>query len=295
MQRPSGQPNINKEEFKSFTIPLPKVDAQYALVSEMQAAHKARQGKLAEANALLAGLDGYLLTKLSLAPPKGNDQQVFASRLVQVRSTGRLNADYFHPERVFAIREQESREKVRAERLTDAANFVRESVPASVSENYVGLANVQSNTGELVASDEDAKGTCFRFAENDVLFARLRPYLNKVHRAERSGVCSTEFHVIRIRPEKEDEILPEYLATVLRSSLVLVQTRHMMTGNTHPRLANDDVVNLVVPFPELSVQQAITSEVARRREEARRLRREAEANWEVAKARFEEKLLGGAV
>ena len=44
----------------------------------------------------------------------------------------------------------------------------------------------------------------------------------------------------------------------------------MMTGNTHPRLANEDVVNLVVPVPEPKVQEKIAAEVARRRDEARR-------------------------
>ena len=41
--------------------------------------------------------------------------------------------------------------------------------------------------------------SCFHFSIGDVLFARLRPYLNKVYRAEADGVCSTEFHVIRVR------------------------------------------------------------------------------------------------
>jgi len=36
IQRPSGQPNINKEEFKSFRISLPPIDVQRTLVAEMQ-------------------------------------------------------------------------------------------------------------------------------------------------------------------------------------------------------------------------------------------------------------------
>jgi hypothetical protein len=76
-----------------------------------------------------------------------------------------------------------------------------------------------------------------------VLFARLRPYLNKAWRAERDGACSAEFRVIRIK-EDVPALLLNYLAAVLRSSVVVAQTKHMMTGNTHPRLANEDVVNL---------------------------------------------------
>jgi hypothetical protein len=297
IQRPAGQPNINKEEFKSFTIPVPDVHVQATFVAELDAARAGWQQKVAEANGLLAGLDAYLLNQLGLTPPPEDNRKVFSVRLTELQKTDRLNADFFHPERILAIRTMEAnRTKIRAERLVDIGDFIRDAVPAGTSDNYLGLANVQSNTGELVESrEEPAEGLCFRFMSEDVLFARLRPYLNKVHRAERNGICSTEFHVIRIRPpaKPEDEIRPDYLATVLRSSLVLAQTRHMMTGNTHPRLANEDVVNLVVPIPKAEVQRTIATEVVRRRAAARRLRGEAEADWQAAKRRFEEQLRKG--
>ena len=67
-----------------------------------------------------------------------------------------------------------------------------------------------------------------------------------------------------------------------------------LSADTHPRLATDDVVNLVVPIPDMTVQMAIAAEVQRRRELARRLRAEAEAGWSEAKRWFEEQLLGPA-
>ena len=87
-------------------------------------------------------------------------------------------------------------------------------------------------------------------------------------------------------------VLPDYLAAVLRSSLVLAQTRHMMTGNTHPRLGNEDVVNLVIPVPEEMIQKKIAAEVSRCRAESRRLREHAARLWDQAKLRFETELLG---
>jgi len=66
----------------------------------------------------------------------------------------------------------------------------------------------------------------------------------------------------------------------------------MMTGNTHPRLANEDVVNLVLPIPANKVQQEIADEVSLRRKEARRLRDEAATVWEEAEQSFERELLG---
>ena len=70
-------------------------------------------------------------------------------------------------------------------------------------------------------------------------------------------------------------ILPEYVAAILRSDLTLSQTRHMMTGNTHPRISNDDVRNLYIPVPDITVQKIIVEELRTRRLEARRLKNEA--------------------
>ena len=94
-----------------------------------------------------------------------------------------------------------------------------------------------------------------------------------------------------LRVKDGETLLPEYLAAILRSRLVLSQTVHMMTGNTHPRLTNDDVGNLTIPIPSPEVQARVAGEIVRRREMARRLRGEAEAGWEGAKGWFEVQLL----
>ena len=66
----------------------------------------------------------------------------------------------------------------------------------------------------------------------------------------------------------------------------------MMTGNTHPRLANDDVVNLIIPIPDIDTQSTIAAEVHRRRDQARMLRSQAETEWTQAKRWFEDQLQG---
>jgi len=289
-----GMTNVNAQEIRDFVIPLPSLDIQRALVSEMEFARGARKAKLAEADALLAGLDDFLLDQLGLTPTQPDGRLSFALPLKVVAGSKQIGADYFHPERLNALKAiQKAKKAKRAERLEKIGDFHRNAAKEFDPEQYLGLAGVQSETGELAnANDEPGMGQSFRFQEKDVLFARLRPYLNKVWLAERSGVCSTEFHVIRIKEEQREDILPGYLAAVLRSSVVVAQTKHMMTGNTHPRLANGDVVDLFIPIPEWDVQQTIVEELRRRRLEARRLREEAAREWEAAKARFEEKLLG---
>lgn len=161
---------------------------------------------------------------------------------------------------------------------------------SDVNERYLGLSGVESQTGELTDFEEDASGQAFTYQSNDVLYGRLRPYLNKVYFAEQSGICSTEFHVMRVK--NKNDLLPEYLAEVMRSDLILSQTKHMMTGNTHPRISNDDVKNLYIPIPDILLQQQIIKEIRNRRTEARNLKIEAEKEWQKAKKQFEKELLG---
>lgn len=287
----STHPHINVRRLAELPLPLPPLATQRELAEGMESARELRRAKLTEADALLSSLDDYLLDKLGLAHPPTDARRTFAVRLGTINAS-RFDPDYFHPERILTVRDMQTRAGLmRNAPLQTVVDFQRDPL-TSPGDNYLSLAHVQSHTGELAESDETATGACFVFRSGDVLFGRLRPYLNKVHRAERDGCCSPEFHVMRVRPGAD--LQPDYLAAILRSSLTLAQTRHMMTGNTHPRLATDDVVNLVVPIPDMTVQMAIAAEVQRRRELARRLRAEAEAGWSEAKRWFEEQLLGPA-
>ena len=291
-KRPVARANINLEEISEIPVLIPPYIIQSDLVSSMDEARSQRKQKLAEADALLSSLDDYLLKILGLEPPVKDERKVFAISLQDVKSQGRLNSDYFHPERILALRAMiTAAETINCEKLESIVDFVREKIKKP-SENYLGLAHVQSNTGELTNVDDMATGDCFTFQTDDVLFARLRPYLNKVYCAEMDGCCSPEFHVLRIYDK--NLILPNYLAVILRSRLILAQTIHMMTGNTHPRLTNDDVTNLLIPIPKIETQEEISQEVQRRRSEAQRLRSEAESGWQAAKQWFEDQLLGGS-
>lgn len=76
--------------------------------------------------------------------------------------------------------------------------------------------------------------------------------MNKVYLAEFSGKSSTEFYIL-----EATNILPEYLAIILRSDIIIAQTKHLVTGNTLPRLQTSDIENLLIPYPSSTFQQKI--------------------------------------
>ena len=96
-----------------------------------------------------------------------------------------------------------------------------------------------------------------------------------------------------MRPLDTRRLRPEYLAVVMRTDLIVAQTKHMMTGNTHPRIANEDVINLLIPLTDEKTQQRIVEETLASQTESARLRTHAEAVWREARERFEQQLLQG--
>ena len=283
------RPALDYGAIRNIRIPLPALTEQERLIAAMDAARKERMDKLADADALLAGIDDYLLDALGIAPPAAENRRVFAVNLGQMQSSGRIDSDYYHPERTGALRLLDTVPPgLTVSRLAEVVSFERNQIDAPGA-NYLGMAQVSSHTGELTDAPGTASGKCFVFQPDDALFSRMAPSLNKVYCDEMDGCCTTEFHVLRVHDR--DALLPEYLAAILRSRLILSQTIHMTTGSTRPRLANDDVANLTVPIPDPAVQDIIAAEIDCRRNAARRLRAEAQAGWQAAKRWFEGELL----
>jgi type I restriction enzyme S subunit len=63
--------------------------------------------------------------------------------------------------------------------------------------NPLALENIEGWTGRLIPSEGDYQGEGTAFGSGDILFGKLRPYLAKVHLAERPGEAVGDFHVLR--------------------------------------------------------------------------------------------------
>lgn len=165
---------------------------------------------------------------------------------------GRIDPNQYHIERKEAIAKLNKNNQLL--KLKEVVKNVK-TTTTQVSENdiYIGLENIASNTGEYIETkDKLSISSAGIFKKGQILFPKLRPYLNKVYLAEFNGICSTEFHIF-----KSDTFLNEFLTIYLRSDLIVNQTKHLMTGNTLPRLQTEDINNLPVPNISIEKQQEI--------------------------------------
>jgi restriction endonuclease S subunit len=91
IQRTTGQPNINAEEYKSIKIPLPPKEIQQLIVDLYNRAMEEKQAKEQEAIALLAGIDNYLLKELGIELPENTGNERYFEVSIQDLIGGRLD------------------------------------------------------------------------------------------------------------------------------------------------------------------------------------------------------------
>lgn len=166
----------------------------------------------------------------------------------------RLDPHQFNPERMLMLKRIYASKKWG--KLKDVVNNVKKITQTlSDKDIYIGLENITSNTGEYIPTTEKQSiSSAAVFQRGNILFPKLRPYLNKVHLAEFAGKCSTEFHVFETKG-----INPNFLTILLRSNIILAQTKHLITGNTLPRLQTTDIENIVLPIISNEEQERIVN------------------------------------
>ena len=143
-----------------------------------------------------------------------------------------------------------------------ATNLASQTNIKAPDEIYLALEHIDSWTGVVrpVTGYVEFASTVKRFAVDDVLFGKLRPYLAKVTRAVKAGVCVSELLVLR---PCASCILPSYLEQLLRSKRVIDHVNSSTAGAKMPRAEWSFIGNIRVPVPPISEQKAILALIAR--------------------------------
>lgn len=135
----------------------------------------------------------------------------------------------------------------------------------SPTEDDVWLLNldmVESNTGvvldyQYVPVNSIGASTC-RFDTGNVLYSKLRPYLNKVVLPDRDGYATSEMLPLRPDPSR---LTREYLTYFLRSPQFVGYISAKVSGAKMPRANTDALRRARIPLPSLDEQRRIVSEL----------------------------------
>ena len=136
------------------------------------------------------------------------------------------------------------------------ANIIEQTNVRNDSELYVGLEHVESWTGRLTEVDEDIEfdSQVKSFEAGDILFGKLRPYLAKVTRPTRNGVCVGEFLVLRPRDKR---IVGACIERSLRAKPMIDAVDSSTFGAKMPRADWQFVGAMPIAVPPVTEQIAI--------------------------------------
>lgn len=130
---------------------------------------------------------------------------------------------------------------------------------ANSSFPYLGLEHIESNSSKIIGQGiaGDVTSTKTVFYAGDVLYGKLRPYLNKVAIPDFNGVCSTDILVFH----QNQFIINRYLMRYLSTEKVVEYANLNSKGNSLPRVSFDSLAQIPLPLPPLAEQRRIVAAV----------------------------------
>ncbi|BBT72743.1 MULTISPECIES: restriction endonuclease subunit S [Enterobacteriaceae] len=123
------------------------------------------------------------------------------------------------------------------------------------------LEDIEKVTSKLLNkvtfAERPFKSSKNRFSQGDVLYGKLRPYLDKVIVANEPGVCTTEIIPIT----SYGNIYPEFLRLLLKAPNFITYANSSTHGMNLPRLGTEKAQHAVIELAPIQEQLRIVSRV----------------------------------
>lgn len=123
------------------------------------------------------------------------------------------------------------------------------------------LEDIEKDTSKLLCkirfAERNSLSTKSIFKKGEVLYSKLRPYLDKVIVADEDGVCTTEILPLKFF----GEINPYFLRFALKRSDFLSYVNSVTKGMKMPRLGTIQGQKALIPLPPLAEQDRIVKRI----------------------------------
>ena len=151
----------------------------------------------------------------------------------------------------------------KASTLGKVCNKRNEQVqPDNFSDVYVGLEHIESRNPKLTTFGDTAtvRSAKSKFYPSDVLYGKLRPYLDKAALADIEGMCSTDILVLKADKELT---APEYLVFLIHTKPFIDHAIKTTSGVNHPRTSWNSISLFKFTLPPLPEQRTIAAVLAK--------------------------------
>lgn len=278
IQRPSGQPNINSEEYQSLEIPLPNIERQQVIVDVIKSAYLQKKQKESEAKKLLDSIDTYILNELGITIPEIDaslENRLFFTSFKDVTGS-RLDPYY----KLYFSSNYKS-VKYDSFRLGSITNICKGTALTSkdiIPGNIPVIAGGKSSP----YSHNEAN-----FDGNVITVSASGAYAGYVW-YHQNPIFATDCSVISSKDESL--VLTSYIAEVLKSIQSIIY--RLQVGAAQPHVYPSDLMNIYIPSIPISQQKTIVNKAQSIRDIAKKVIEEGNSILENAKKEVEQMIIG---
>ena len=146
--------------------------------------------------------------------------------------------------------------------ICDYGKCINISASELKNEDWIlDLEDIEKETGKIISihtfEERKSESTKHKFFKGQVLYSKLRPYLNKVVIAPADGFCTSEILPL----DFNNTYLPKFGQIVLMSNFFLGIVNLLTYGVKMPRLGTEDAKKIFLPLPPLTEQKLIVEEI----------------------------------
>lgn len=298
VQRPSGQPNINSEEYQSLEIPLPSIEKQQVIVDLIKSAYLRKKQKEYEAQQLLDSIDTYILKELGINLPEIRTDLKSRMFLVNRSELEERLDPTVYKDGIKLISNNYNNVKLSSVAYVNpTGTFKGKDIETPIS--FIPMESIDEVYSEVSKLEdttiENASGFT-KFKKGDLLWAKITPCMQNGKSAiarnltNGLGCGSTEFFVIRT---KDERLAIEYLHVILHMKCVRETAMLYFGGSAgQQRVSSAFLENFNLPFPSIDKQIEMASYVYAIRQKAKVLQEEGNAILENAKKEVEQMIIG---
>lgn len=298
IQRPSGQPNINSEEYQSLEIPLPNIERQQVIVDVIKSAYLQKKQKESEAKQLLDNVDAYILNELGITLPEIKTD--LKNRIFKVNRSEleeRLDPTVYKDGIKLISNNYDNVKLSSVAYINPTGTFKGKDIETPIS--FIPMESIDEIYSEVSKLEdttiENASGFT-KFKEGDLLWAKITPCMQNGKSAIAKnltndlGCGSTEFFVMR---NKDERLAIEYLHVILHMKCVRETAMLYFGGSAgQQRVSSAFLENFNLPLPPKDKQIEIANHVYTIRQKAKALQEEGKVLLEEAKRKVESMIIG---
>ena len=277
IQRPSGQPNINSEEYQSLEIPLPNIERQQVIVDVIKSAYLQKKQKESEAKKLLDSIDTYILNELGITIPEIDaslENRLFFTSFKDVTGS-RLDPYYklYFSSNYKSVKYDSFRLGSITNICKGTALTSKDIIPGNIPVNAGGKSSPYSH------NEANFDGNVITVSASGAYAGYVWYHQNPIFATDCSVISSKD----------ESLVLTSYIAEVLKSIQSIIY--RLQVGAAQPHVYPSDLMNIYIPSIPISQQKTIVNKAQSIRDIAKKVIEEGNSILENAKKEVEQMII----